>query len=271
MRLTAWTRGPSRSAIVAGVAASAATALVLVVSSPADSGGRRAAHEGGATARNVIFLHGDGMGMSQRDLARLATKGQHEDLVMNQLRYAGLVHTDPDDPDEPVTDSAAGATAFASGVQTFNGAVGVDAQGRPVPTLLERARSAGKSTGLVTTAQVTDASPAAFGAHVSDRAEQSEIARQFLARSKPNVILGGGEDRWLPPGNAGAYPDKPPKDPTEESSSDRGDLISRAQHLGYEYVSNRDRVAPEPCAKAAWPLCKRGDVRAATRRRRRHL
>ena len=242
MELMTWKRGPARSAMLAGVAASAATALVLVVSSPADSGGRGAAHERGATARNVIFLHGDGMGMSQRDLVRLATKGQHEDLVMNQLRYAGVVHTDPDDPEEPVTDSAAGATAFASGVRTFNGAVGVDAQGRPVPTLLERARSAGKSTGLVTTAQVTDASPAAFGAHVSDRAEQSEIARQFLARSKPNVILGGGEDRWLPPGIPGVYPDNPPKDPTEQSSSDRGDLISRAQQLGYEYVSDRDAL-----------------------------
>ena len=242
MELMAWKRGPARSAMLAGVAASAATALVLVVSSPADSGGRGAAHERGATARNVIFLHGDGMGMSQRDLVRLATKGQHDDLVMNQLRYAGAVHTDPDDPDEPVTDSAAGATAFASGVRTFNGAVGVDAQGRPVPTLLERARSAGKSTGLVTTAQVTDASPAAFGAHVSDRAEQSEIARQFLARSKPNVILGGGEDRWLPPGIPGVYPDNPAKDPTEQSSSNRGNLLSRAQQLGYEYVSDRDAL-----------------------------
>ena len=169
--------------------------------------------ERGATARNVIFLHGDGMGMSQRDLVRLATKGQHEDLVMNQLRFAGAVHSDPDDPEEPVTDSAAGATAFASGVRTFNGAIGVDAQERPVPTLLERARSAGKSTGLVTTAQVTDASPAAFGAHVSDRAEQSEIARQFLARSKPNVILGGGEDRWLPPEQPRRLPRQSPKGP----------------------------------------------------------
>jgi len=39
-----------------------------------------------------------------------------------------------------------------------------------------------------------------------DRAQQSEIARQFLDVSKPDVILGGGEDRWLPPGNPGAYP-----------------------------------------------------------------
>jgi alkaline phosphatase len=111
-----------------------------------------------------------------------------------------------------------------------------------VPTLLERARAAGKSTGLVTTAQVTDASPAAFGAHVPDRAQQSEIARQYLDVSKPDVILGGGEDRWLPPGQPGAYPDNPPTDPTEQSSSDRGNLIERAQQLGYDYVSDRTQL-----------------------------
>ena len=71
---------------------------------------------------------------------------------------------------------------------------------------------------------MTDATPAAFGAHVRDRAEQSEIARQFLERSKPDVILGGGEDRWLPPGEPGAFPDNPAKDPEEESQSDKGNL-----------------------------------------------
>ena len=190
----------------------------------------------------MIFLHGDGMGVSHRELIRLATKGKDGQLAMNELRYAGLASTDSADPEEAVTDSAAGATAFASGVRTYNGAVGVDADGRPVPTLLERARAVGKATGLVTTAQVTDASPAAFGAHVPDRAAQSEIALQFLTSSKPDVILGGGEDRWLPPGVPGAYPDNPPKDPTEASSSDRGNLIERAEGLGYEYVSDGDSL-----------------------------
>jgi alkaline phosphatase len=229
--------------LAVGVAASAATALAVAVSSPADSGKRGwHDHDRSGKAKNVIFLHGDGMGVSHRELIRLATKGRDGQLAMNELRYAGLSSTDPDDPEEAVTDSAAGATAFASGVRTFNGAVGVDADGRPVPTLLERARAVGKSTGLVTTAQVTDASPAAFGAHVPDRAQQSEIALQFLTGSKPDVILGGGEDRWLPPGNPGAYPDNPPKDPTEQSSSDRGNLIEQAQGLGYEYVSDRQAL-----------------------------
>ncbi len=235
-----WKRNERRAALTAGVAASVATALAVAVSSPADSGNGGGQDNAQGKAKNVIFLHGDGMGVAHRELIRLATKGKDGQLVMNQLRYAGLVSTDPEDPEEPVTDSAAGATAFASGVRTYNGAIGVDADGESVPTLLERARAAGKSTGLVTTAQVTDASPAAFGAHVPDRAQQSEIARQFLDESKPDVILGGGEDRWLPPGDPGAYADNPPKDPSEQSSSDRGNLIERAEDLGYEYVSDRD-------------------------------
>jgi alkaline phosphatase len=242
MVLQAWKRGPLRAAMVAGVTASTATALAVTMPSAADQDQSQGRDDRGATARNVIFLHGDGMGPSHRELTRLATKGQDGELVMDQLRYAGVVHTDSADPEEAVTDSAAGATAYASGVRTYNGAIGVDVDGRPVPTLLERARAAGKSTGLVTTAQVTDASPAAFGAHVPDRAQQSEIARQYLDDSKPDVILGGGEDRWLPPGQPGAYPDNPPKDPTEQSSSDRGNLIERAQQLGYEYVSDRGQL-----------------------------
>jgi alkaline phosphatase len=235
--------GRLRAAIVAGLVASVATAMVVAVSSPADSGGRGWQHDDrGGKAKNVIFLHGDGMGPSHRELVRLATQGQDKELVMDQLRYAGLVHTDSADPEEAVTDSAAGATAFASGVRTFNGAIGVDEDEQAVPTLLERARAAGKSTGLVTTAQVTDASPAAFGAHVPDRAQQSEIARQYLESSKPDVILGGGEDRWLPPGEEGAYEDNPDKDPTEQSSSDRGNLIERAEDLGYEYVADREEL-----------------------------
>jgi alkaline phosphatase len=118
--------------------------------------------------------------------------------------------------------------------------VGVDVNGKTVRTVLEDARRAGKATGLVTTSQVTDATPAAYGAHVSDRAQQSEIAKQFLEGSKPDVILGGGEDYWYPKGTAGALPDHPATDPAEESKGDRGNLVDRAKALGYRYVSDRE-------------------------------
>ena len=194
------------------------------------------------TAKYVIVLQGDGMGTAQRDLIRLVTVGNRrgKDLHMNRLEHTGLVHTDPADPKQAVTDSAAAATAFATGVKTFNGAIGVDAKGKTVRTLLEDARRMGKATGLVTTSQATDATPAAYAAHVTDRAKQSEIARQFLEVSKPDVILGGGEDYWYPTGTPGAWPDNPATDPTEASKGDKGNLVEKAKGLGYTYVSSRD-------------------------------
>ena len=194
----------------------------------------------------MIVLQGDGMGTAQRDLIRLVTVGNKhgQDLAMNRLEHAGLVHTDPADPEEAVTDSAAAATAFSTGVKTFNGAVGVDAHGNPVPTLLEDARRAGKATGLVTTSQVTDATPAAYAAHVTDRAQQSEIARQFLEGSKPDVILGGGEDFWYPPATPAGWPDNPPTDPTEQSKGDNGNLVEPAQRARLPLRQRPRRPAP---------------------------
>lgn len=188
--------------------------------------------------KNVIFIQGDGMGIAHREFIRLATVGKVRDLKMNQLPVAGLVHTHSLDPDETVTDSASAATAFATGVKSYNGAIGVDVNGRPVTTVLELAKRAGKATGLVTTSQVTDATPASFAAHVRNRSDQSEIARQYLEKTKPDVILGGGEDFWYPAGDPGAYPDNPPKDPTEESKGTKGNLVARAEQLGYDYVTN---------------------------------
>ena len=192
----------------------------------------------GKRARNVIFIQGDGMGIAHRELIRLALKGQGGELTMNKMQYTGLVHTESADKKEAVTDSAAAATAYATGVRSYNGAIGVDSDGKPVTSLLERARAAGKSTGVVTTSQVTDASPGAFSAHVANRSDQSEIARQIIEQTRVDVVLGGGEDWWYPAGNPGAWPDNPPKDPTEQSKGTKGNLVDRAQQLGYKYVRN---------------------------------
>ncbi|WP_027927805.1 alkaline phosphatase [Amycolatopsis benzoatilytica] len=190
-------------------------------------------------ARNIVYLQGDGMGAAQREFIRLATVGRAGDLAMNRLPVTGLVHTDPADRNELVTDSAAAATALATGHKTVNGAVGQDPQGRRLLTVLEQAKRAGKSTGLVTTAQITGASPAAFASHVPSRDLQSDIAKQYLTESRPEVLLGGGEDWWLPKGEPGAWPDKP----GEESRGTHGNLIEQAQRSGYTYVRNASELA----------------------------
>ncbi|MBM7645990.1 alkaline phosphatase [Scopulibacillus daqui] len=186
-------------------------------------------------AKNVILFVGDGMGAAHRNAIRLATVGQKGELAMNDMPYTGMVHTSST---STVTDSAAAATAMAAGVKTYNGAISINTSKKPVKTVLESAKEQGKSTGLVTTSQVTDATPGAFGAHVNDRKSQSDIAKQYIENSKVDVILGGGEDYWYPKGQAGAYQDHPPEDPTEASKGTQGNLVNKAKKLGYSYVTN---------------------------------
>ncbi|KAD3632978.1 hypothetical protein GD627_08995 [Arthrobacter yangruifuii] len=201
-----------------------------------DDGGDHGGGQGDDDAVNVILMVGDGMGTSQRDAIRLASVGLSGELAMDTLPQVGRVHTNSADPGTFVTDSAAAATSMATGVKTYNGAIGVDLDQQPVTSALEIAERLGKSTGLVTTAQVTDATPAAFGSHVLDRDEQSAIAAQFLRSSHPEVILGGGEDYWYPAGNPGRLPDNPAEDDSEESAGTEGNLVEEAQEQGYEYV-----------------------------------
>ena len=223
-----------------GLSRTVLTALILAVVAVTLGGASegRAQGSAGGEASNVILFIGDGMGTSQRDAIRYATVGPEGKLAMDDMPYAGRSGTAPDDPEGFITDSAAGGTAIATGVKTFNGAVGVDVDENPVTSLLERARAAGKATGLVTNSQVTDATPASFGAHVPSRDDQSEIARQYLEESRPDVILGGGEDYWYPEGDPGAFPDEPAEDPEEGSAGTKGNLVERAEGLGYEYVSD---------------------------------
>lgn len=229
-----WTAPLISGALIGAVGLTAGG--VGVATAEQERGGGRG--KGSGRAENVILFVGDGMGASARDAGRLSKVGLEGELVMDSLPYVGMLSTDSADPEGFVTDSAAAATSLASGIKTYNGAIGLDVDGNRVQTLIERAERAGKSTGIVTTAQVTDATGAAFGAHVTNRSEQSEIARQYIEETGVDVLLGGGEDFWYPEGDPGAFPDSPPEDPDEGSRSNRGNLVERAEELGYEYVND---------------------------------
>jgi len=229
------TRLQAKHGIKTAFAVTAAAAIL--VTSVAASTGATTAKAASPKTKNVILFVGDGMGAAQREAVRLATIGEKGNLAMDAMPYTGLIHTSST---VPVTDSAAAATAFASGVKTYNGAIGVDANKKPVKTVMEYAKDAGKSTGVVTTSQVTDATGAAFGAHVEDRSKQSDIALQFLTKSKIDVILGGGEDFWYPAGNPGKFQDEPAEDPSEKSKGTQGNLVERAKKLGYNYVTTKN-------------------------------
>ncbi|MBA3413815.1 MAG: alkaline phosphatase [Chloroflexia bacterium] len=191
-------------------------------------------------ARNAIILIGDGMGAAHRFAGQLLLAGRYGLLTMDRLPVVGQMATLSADPASFVTDSAAAATAISTGVKTVNGAVSIDPAGRPRTTLLELAKRAGKAVGLVTTCQVTDATPAAFGAHVNHRSDQSEVARQYLHGSGVDVVLGGGAAWWLPAGTPDPFGSG---DPLLRGRGTAGDLIAAAARLGYRPVADADGLA----------------------------
>lgn len=137
---------------------------------------------------NVIFLIGDGMGLPQITGAMYM---ENNKTVFERFTNIGFHKSHS--ADNLVTDSAAGATAFASGVKTYNGAIGVNARKEPVPTLLEMAEKKQMATGLVVSSSITHATPAAFIAHVAGREDMEDIALQFL-KTPIDIFIGGGMD-----------------------------------------------------------------------------
>ncbi len=104
--------------------------------------------------------------------------------------------------DNQVRDSAAAATALATGKKTNNGMSSQSAEGNRLTTILELSRDAEKATGLVATSTITYATPACFAAHLASRKQEAAIAAQMLA-SKVNLMLGGGAGVFSPQERAG--------------------------------------------------------------------
>ncbi|OAV42971.1 alkaline phosphatase [Lewinella sp. 4G2] len=110
-------------------------------------------------------------------------------LNLEQFRSLGLHKSYSGD--NLITDSAAGATAFSAGVKTYNGAIGVGMDKKPVRTILEMAEDAGMPTGLVASSSIVHATPASFVAHNEYRKNYEAIAADFL-KTDVDLIIGGG-------------------------------------------------------------------------------
>ncbi len=134
--------------------------------------------------RVVLFI-GDGVGVAHWTAALVTT----DSLAVGGMPVTGLMDTRAD-PDL-VTDSAAAASALATGRRTRNGRIAMDREGEVLETVVEVAEQAGRATGLVVTCSLTHATPAAFVAHVISRNRQEEIAEQ-MAGAGVEVLLGGG-------------------------------------------------------------------------------
>lgn len=146
--------------------------------------------------KNIIMVVGDGMGPAYTSAYRYYSDDPTTEVVEETVFDRHLVGTSSTYPAHVsgyVTDSAASATALASGTKSYNGAIGVDVNKNPVDSVLVWAKSQGKKTGMVVTSQINHATPASYLAHNESRNNYDEIADNYLAEvNNIDVLLGGG-------------------------------------------------------------------------------
>lgn len=182
---------------------------------------------GKSRVKNIILMIGDGMGGAQVALARVRALGADKKLYIEKMPVTGLLNTHS--ANNLVTDSAAAATALASGHKTNNGMIGVTPDGKRVASILEVLKRSGFSVGLVATSTITHATPAAFASHVILRKYEDKIAPQLI-ENKVNVILGGGREFFLP------------KSEKASRRKDNRDVIAEAKEAGYSFVQTRESL-----------------------------
>ena len=190
------------------------------------------------TPKNIIMIVGDGMGPSYTTAYRMYVDDPNtpevEETVFDRL-LVGMASTHPHMDTGYVTDSAASATALSTGVKTYNGAIGVDANKKSSQTVLELAKIQGRKTGIAVTSQINHATPASFGAHNESRQNYDQIADSYFD-DKTNgqfvfdVMLGGGWKYFI--------------------REDRN-LVEQFKAAGYQYV---DELTQLNTIKAGTPL-----------------
>lgn len=216
----------------------AATAFFAGLASPGGNDAEAKQNKGGKQPKNVILLVGDGMGQNQVSAAAYY-KGEgfrSGELAMDKFKQIGFARTFSHD--NIVTDSAAAATAFSASHKTDNNVVGKapkheehrDGEAHfDVETVLEQAEKRGKATGLVSTARITHATPAAFASHIDHRDKESDIAAQMLLDHDIEVLLGGGKQFFVPKANGG-------------KRQDGQDLLKEAKKKGYRISLNKEQM-----------------------------
>lgn len=214
--------------------------------------------------KNVIFFLGDGMGLTTMTAARIYHVGENGELTMDTLPETAFIKTFSKDSQVP--DSAPTMAAYMTGVKMDNEVVSMTAEtmaydpvslkdfvngsdstcsatnGKPVTTLLELAKMAGMGTGVVSTARITHATPAATYAHVCHRDGENTIANQMVPGGAGfntalgggiDVVLGGGLRHFLAKG-------------TGSKRTDTRDLVAEMKAQGYSYAANKSEFDKLP-------------------------
>ena len=185
--------------------------------------------------KNVIYMIGDGMGPAYTTAYRYFkddpnTKSVEQTIFDTML--TGMARTYPDDH-TVVTDSAASATALSSGHKSYNGAIAVDTDKKPLKTMLEIAKQRGMTTALLATSQINHATPASFAAHNESRNNYDEIANDYIdnkiaGKLPVDLMLGGGTKYFI---------------------RDDRNLVDEFKAAGYQYgddIQNLDQITQLP-------------------------
>ena len=141
----------------------------------------------------VFYFIGDGMGLNQVVATQYYLRSCQGELGITPLGFAQFPYTGiatSYSASSDVTDSAAGGTALATGHKTYNGAIGVDVDGRAVTSIAELAHRSGAKVGIATSVTINHATPASFYAHQPSRNDYYEIGTQ-LAASGFEFFAGG--------------------------------------------------------------------------------
>ena len=144
-------------------------------------------------AQNVILFVGDGMGPNHVVAGAMYATGTGSLNFQNFPSQTTMTHNNATGG---TTDSAASASAMATGVKVNNGVISLalPGDGRELLTQLEAYKAAGKSTGLVSTSYITDATPAGFGAHETSRNNRANIFNDYINQTQPTLFFGGGSN-----------------------------------------------------------------------------
>ena len=211
-------------------------------------------------AKNVILFVGDGMSLQAREMARILSKGmtngKYNDLLaMEKMPHNCLITTSG--YDSLTTDSANSASAYATGHKSVVNSMGVyedstadpfdDPRVENITEIVKRSR--GMSVGIITQAESTDATPAAMVGHTRRRANQDYLASEYLEDyHRPDVIMGGGLQRYIPQGEEGS------------KRHDNQNVVQEFKDKGYTYATTSKEMMAAPSDKPLLGLFHKGTM-----------
>lgn len=182
--------------------------------------------------KNIIMVVGDGMGPAFTSAYRYynddPTTPEIEQTVFDR-HLKGTSSTYPAPESGYITDSAASATALSTGIKTYNAAIGMDVNRKPVETVLEFAKKSGKKTGVVVTLQINHATPASYLTHNEHRYNYNAIADSYIDNGiKADLYFGGGWQYFI---------------------RDDRNLVNEFIDSGFHYIDNYSDIANIPADK----------------------